>query len=166
DGLTGLYNHRAFQDALRRDLHRAERTGSELSLMMLDVDHFKVFNDTWGHQAGDEVLKAISRLLLASIRTGDVAARYGGEEFVLILPDTPLEGAVLVAERIRKNVARLSVRIGEEKLKVTASFGVASANGKTRGGNAEVIERADTALYAAKRAGRNVVHQAEPLSSR
>ncbi len=164
DGLTGLYNHRAFQDSLRRDLHRAERSGAELSLVLLDVDHFKKFNDTWGHQAGDEVLKAMAKLILASVRAGDIAARYGGEEFVLILPDTSLDGAMLVAERMRKNVARLSVRIGNEKLKVTSSFGVASVQGKTRGGGAELIERADTALYAAKRAGRNVVHAAPPVT--
>jgi diguanylate cyclase (GGDEF)-like protein len=166
DGLTGLFNHRTFQEELKRDLARAERSGSPLSLILFDVDHFKKLNDTWGHQAGDAVLKAIGKLLLASVRTGDVAARYGGEEFVVILPDTPLDGAQVLAERLRVNISKLRIKMGDATLEVTSSFGVAEVAGKLRHDGPELIERADAALYAAKGAGRNNVQLAPPPSKR
>lgn len=157
DGLTGLFNHRTFQDALRRDLHRAERADRPLSLVLLDVDHFKHFNDTYGHPAGDAVLRAIGKLLLASVRIGDVAARYGGEEFVLILPDTDVAGSTLLAERLRANIAKMRVKIAGKSITVTASMGVATTQGKCAKMNSELVSAADTALYAAKDAGRNCV---------
>jgi len=160
DGLTSLFNHRAFQDSLKRDLHRARRSGQPLSLILFDVDHFKKFNDTWGHQAGDAVLMAIGKLLLASVRVGDVPARYGGEEFVIILPDTPVDGAYLLAERLRVNISKLRVKLGDNVLDVTSSFGVAEVRGRFEHDPAKLIEAADTALYAAKHAGRNQVVQA------
>jgi diguanylate cyclase (GGDEF)-like protein len=163
DGLTGLFNHRTFQEGLRRDLHRAERTARPLSLLLLDVDHFKTFNDSYGHPAGDAVLRAIGKLLLASVRVGDVAARYGGEEFVLILPDTDAKGAELLAERLRANVAKMRVKIGEDSIRVTASFGVATASGRCRDVGGELVARADAALYEAKRAGRNCVRSSGVL---
>ncbi len=165
DGLTGLFNHRAFQDSLKRDLHRAKRSGLPLSLILFDVDHFKKFNDSWGHQAGDAVLMAIGKLLLASVRIGDVPARYGGEEFVIILPDTPVEGAHQLAERLRVFISNLRVKVGANTLDVTSSFGVAEVRGRREHDAAKLIEAADTALYAAKHGGRNQVVQApEALS--
>jgi len=159
DGLTGLYNHRFFQDSLKRDLHRAERSKSPLSLVLLDVDHFKRFNDNYGHQAGDAVLKAIGKLLMASVRTGDVAARYGGEEFVLILPDTATDGAIVLADRLRQNIAKLRIKLAGEVLQVTSSFGVATAGGRCSKLGPKLIEHADNALYKAKDAGRNCVER-------
>ncbi len=161
DGLTGLFNHRAFQDALRRDLHRAKRSGLPLSLILFDVDHFKRFNDTWGHQAGDAVLQAIGKLLIASVRIGDVPARYGGEEFVIILPDTGLDGAFILAERLRINISKLRIKMGENTLEVTSSFGIAEVQGKHEHDPVELIEAADKALYVAKRNGRNQVRRAD-----
>ena len=157
DGLTGLANHSSFQDALRRDLHRADRAGRPLSITLFDVDHFKQLNDNYGHQAGDAVLRAMGQLLLASVRTGDVAARYGGEEFVVILPDTDQEGALLLAERLRAAIEAMCVKLGAREIKITASFGVCSARERCRNLSAEIIARADGALYRAKDAGRNII---------
>jgi len=161
DGLTGLFNHRAFQDSLKRDLHRAKRSGNPLSIILFDVDHFKRFNDTWGHQAGDAVLQALGKLLLATLRQGDVPARYGGEEFVIILPDTPLDGAYILAERLRILISKLRIKMGENTLEVTSSFGLAQVVGRQEHDSAQLVEAADKALYAAKRAGRNRVVRAD-----
>jgi diguanylate cyclase (GGDEF)-like protein len=163
DGLTGLFNHRAFQDSLKRDLHRTRRSGLALSLILFDVDHFKKFNDTWGHQAGDAVLMTIGKLLIASVRQGDIAARYGGEEFVIILPDTNLEGAYVLAERLRVNISKLRIKLGDRALEVTSSFGVAEVQGRHEHDPAKLIEAADKALYAAKHGGRNQVVRADQL---
>ncbi len=163
DGLTGLYNYRFFQDSLKRDLHRAARCKSPLSLVLTDVDKFKHFNDNYGHQAGDAVLKAIGKLLMASVRTGDVAARYGGEEFVLILPDTAGEGAIILADRLRQNIAKLRIKLAGEVLQVTSSFGVATASGPCSKLGTQLIESADKAMYAAKEAGRNRVERGDDI---
>lgn len=166
DGLTGLFNHRAFQEALKRDLHRAKRSGNPLSLILFDVDHFKKFNDTWGHQAGDAVLQAIGKLLIATVRQGDVPARYGGEEFVIILPDTPLDGAFILADRLRVRISNLKIRMGEATLEVTSSFGIAEVRGRKEHDGATLVEAADKALYLAKRTGRNrVVREGETEAS-
>ena len=165
DGLTGLYNHRHFHERLTLEVERSQRSGLPLSLLMLDVDHFKQFNDTFGHPAGDEVLRQLSRVLADARRANDVVARYGGEEFAVILVDTPKFTAAKVAERVRERInshdfSEAAPRAG----KLSASIGVATF--PDDGADAETLVRsADTALYVAKRAGRNrVVLASEALS--
>jgi diguanylate cyclase (GGDEF)-like protein len=155
DPLTSLPNKRAFDEALMRDIARAKRHSIKLALIMVDVDYFKRVNDTHGHPAGDEVLRALSSLLRKSLRTGDLAARYGGEEFILLLPGADRDGGVLVAERLRRSLEATTVDLPSAKLKVTASFGVAQLEAPDA--PADLIARADGALYAAKRGGRNRV---------
>lgn len=161
DVLTGLANKRAFEVALKRDLARADRQRQSLSLVVIDVDHFKKFNDAWGHSTGDEVLRNVGALLQRLVRTGDLPARYGGEEFVVILPDTDALGARTAAERIRRELEALAIEGPEGPLRVTASLGVATVRGPGCEHDAQVLfERADAALYQAKRAGRNRVQLA------
>lgn len=152
DGLTGLHNHRAFQDYLEEQFQVAMRNKQPLALLLMDVDHFKHYNDTYGHQAGDEVLRQVAQILQANVREGDFVARYGGEEFVVVLPRADWESAVAVAERLRR-----AVESAEWHLRpVTGSFGVACLRPdmETR---QELIEAADQALYQAKKNGRNRV---------
>lgn len=168
DGLTGLTNRRGFDAALDRSIRRARRTGTPLSLLMLDLDHFKLLNDTLGHQAGDHALCRLGEVMRAAAqRPDDVAVRYGGEEFGLILPDTDSRGAHRVAETIRTSLAglRLPHPLGIDGI-VTASIGIASSPAETLPEPDILIARADAALYAAKRAGRNrtAVHSAYVLS--
>jgi len=152
DGLTGLHNHRAFQDYLEEQFQTAMRNKQPLALILMDVDHFKQYNDTYGHQAGDEVLRQVAQILSAHVREGDFVARYGGEEFVVVLPRTDLESAVAVAERLRRAVESAKWQLRP----VTGSFGVAAIRPdmETR---QELIEAADQALYQAKTNGRNRV---------
>ncbi len=158
DPLTKIYNRKAFDEGLHRSIRQAEEAGQHLCLMLLDIDHFKRFNDTWGHQTGDQVLRLVAMTLKSNIKGKDIAARYGGEEFAAILPDTDLEGAVILADNIRKAIQakELLKRSTNEKLgRVTASFGVALfRSGDTA---STLIERADRSLYAAKHNGRNKV---------
>ncbi len=161
DGLTGLYNRRAFAAALAKDLSRADRARTTLSLVMIDIDHFKSINDTKGHQTGDAVLRGVAEVLIASIRGGDLAGRYGGEEFCLVLPDTNLDGAMIVAERIRVSVEQKPFQGPQGSFHVTASFGVANITGPGCANSAEaLIKKADEALYKAKADGRNRVIKA------
>ncbi|MEZ4222156.1 MAG: diguanylate cyclase [Polyangiaceae bacterium] len=157
DALTELPNRRAFNDALIRDLARAERERTALSLIMVDVDHFKRVNDLCGHQAGDLVLSTIAGVIKRLVRTGDVVARFGGEEFVVLLPRTEADGAGVVAERLRRGVEAEELCTERGDLKVTASFGVATLMRPTRKDGARLVSLADEALYAAKDAGRNRV---------
>lgn len=151
DGLTGLKNHRAFQESLHNLVQMAERHQQSLSLIMLDIDHFKEFNDRFGHPAGDELLKQVAEVLRESARAYDVAARYGGEEFALLLPNTSLKQAVQVAERIRTQISQIQ----NPHAPVSASLGVASYRHGTA--PATLLYEADAALYRAKRNGRNQV---------
>ena len=162
DGLTGIPNHRAFLQWLERESARVHRYGGELSLVLLDIDDFKLVNDTRGHLQGDRVLERIGSLLAEQLRGVDLAARYGGEEFVLALPDTPREGALLAAERLRRAVSQAEVEgiDGTPPVSVTASLGVATMPGDAADGHA-LIAAADEALYEAKRAGKNCVVGAE-----
>lgn len=152
DGLTGLNNHRSFQEALRRELKRSRREGTSLSLIMLDVDHFKAYNDSFGHPAGDAVLQDVAKLLVECARETDLVARYGGEEFVVVLPCTGMVGAEHVAERIRSAIEKYRW----PKRSVTVSLGVAVLN-ENIDTAAELLQRADEALYQSKRQGRNQV---------
>jgi two-component system, cell cycle response regulator len=157
DGLTGLYNHRHFHERLTLEVERSQRSGLPLSLLMLDVDNFKLFNDTHGHPAGDEVLRQLARVLTDTRRANDVVARYGGEEFAVILVDTAKFTAAKVAERVRERVAGHDFSDAAQKAgKISVSVGVATF--PEDGTDAEgLVRSADTALYAAKRAGRNRV---------
>jgi len=156
DGLTGLYNHVFFKEQLYNSVIEAERYGQPLSLIMIDLDHFKRINDRFGHQTGDQVLRQAASALRPLVRECDVLARYGGEEVAVLLPQTSLPGAHVVAERIREGLAELDVWSPEgEPVPVTASLGVAAHRpGLTA---TELLERADKALYSAKHGGRNRV---------
>ncbi|MEJ5169775.1 MAG: GGDEF domain-containing protein, partial [Fimbriimonadales bacterium] len=159
DGLTGLPNHRHFQEELERSCKRAERDGQPVSLLMLDVDFFKQFNDTFGHPAGDQVLRRVASIIAGAVRGSDVAARYGGEEFAVILPNTDEAAALEVGERIRAAVE------GAEwpQRQVTVSIG-ASTQPVGRPSPKRAIAEADEALYRSKKAGRNrVTHFSHPV---
>lgn len=155
DGLTGLLNHRSFQEELDQMFHQHRRTGRPLSMILLDVDHFKQFNDTFGHPAGDEVLRTVSRTLKETTRSEELAARYGGEEFAILLPGCDPEKSRTVAERFRSALKAQPWPLRQ----VTASFGVGTLlPGVTS--PAELVQAADEALYAAKHGGRDrVVHR-------
>jgi diguanylate cyclase (GGDEF)-like protein len=161
DGLTGLYNHRLFQEKLQQEISRRGRTLKPLSLMMLDIDHFKQYNDNFGHQAGDAVLKKLSDIISNQTRcyTIDTCCRYGGEEFAIIMPELESEQAVKVANRLKKAVEEAVFIITDTKLesKVTISVGVASVSGDEEVTPEELVKKADDALYLSKRNGRNQV---------
>lgn len=162
DGLTGLKNHRAFQERFETEFARAPRYHTPLSLILADVDKFKEYNDEFGHQTGDAVLRQVADLLKSSVRETDLVARYGGEEFVVILPHTDLEGARAVAERCREAIG--STRW--PKRPVTASFGVATTHPSFQS-REQMVAAADKALYASKAAGRNrVIHTQDTLHGR
>jgi len=155
DVLTGLFNRRFMEVALERELHRATRRGSSLAVLLLDVDHFKTFNDTFGHEAGDVVLREVGSCFLQAVRTEDIVCRYGGEEFVIILPEITVEMAFVRAEAIREQISRLRVHLKGQALgHVSLSIGLAMyphpATSIT-----DLLRMADHALYDAKRAGRN-----------
>lgn len=162
DPLTELPNHRALSERLEQEVARARRYGHPLSLLFFDADHFKRVNDTYGHGAGDVVLQELGRQVRSLLRGGDTLGRYGGEEFLVLLPETALEEACEVAERLRKTIAThpLAIAVVKEGIPTTISLGVASfpADGMT--GN-EVVEQADQAMYWAKRLGRNQVRTAQ-----
>jgi diguanylate cyclase (GGDEF)-like protein len=162
DPLTGLANRRQFFDTLEREFERAQRFGTPLSLIMLDIDNFKQMNDVRGHLAGDAVLHGTAGTIEDLIREIDLAARYGGEEFGVLLPQTNLEGAKNLAERLREAVAQRVVTFGEDQINgVTASFGVASGP-RANADHLDLVARADAALYRAKRGGKNRVEVDEP----
>ena len=152
DGLTGAKNRRAFNEKLAEEWSRAGRYGTPLSLVLFDVDKFKSYNDTFGHQAGDGVLKLLARTVTGLVRGTDFFARYGGEEFVLILPNTDAEGAYILAERLRERVENAAWK----ERPVTASFGIASID-ETMACGEDLVESADGALYQSKERGRNRV---------
>ncbi|WP_136621996.1 MULTISPECIES: diguanylate cyclase [Mesorhizobium] len=165
DGLTELLTRRAFDEALVLEFARAKRSMTSLSLLIIDVDWFKRFNDHYGHPAGDECLRAVSRCIEAAARRpGDAAARYGGEEFALILPDTDARGAFVIAENLRGKVRELGLaHAGSEKGIVTVSIGVGTSGpGSAQIEIADLLRRADEALYGAKAAGRDRVHGWRP----
>jgi len=157
DGLTEVYNHRYFQEQLTREFVRSERSEKPLSLILLDIDHFKRFNDTYGHQQGDTVLKELARVLQNNIRSCDVLARYGGEEFAIIMPETERGVCGMASERLRAAVEKHAVPGQDEELKVTISMGLSTTPTEEITSAAELISAADRALYRAKENGRNRV---------
>jgi len=158
DPLTGLANKRSLEQALIRDLARADRDKTCLSIVVADVDHFKQVNDRFGHAVGDVVLARVAKILSSTLRTGDLATRFGGEEFVLILPGTNAFGAKLAAERVRRAISQVQFEGPQEPFTVTVSFGVTSVVGPGCGGlSKQLFKQADEALYVAKGNGRNCV---------
>ncbi len=153
DGLTGLYNHRFIFERLEEETAKVSRYGRPLSLIMIDIDNFKRVNDTFGHRFGDEVIQSVSHAIMANIRKTDIAGRYGGEEFLVLLPETDVKAARVVAEKIRNTVSQL--RFADPHVSVTVSAGVAEAEKSET--YESLINRADAKLYLAKRNGKNRV---------
>ena len=157
DHLTHLFNRRYLMDSLGTEFQRAQRRNGELCLVLMDVDHFKLVNDTFGHQRGDLVLAAVAEALQVELRRYDVAARYGGEEFAMVLPDTSLQDGLAVTERVRKAVLDITFPPPMESLAVTISQGIASSPAPHIDSVDALIKAADEALYRAKENGRNRV---------
>ena len=153
DPLTQTHNRAAFNDMLLREIKRANRGGQELSLIFIDIDHFKAVNDEHGHDCGDFALIKVANATKDSVRGSDIVFRYGGEEFVVLLSDTNLEEATIIAERIRSNIESQTLAYGIDLLNITASLGVSSL--KTNEDMENFIKRADSAMYKAKQLGRN-----------
>ena len=162
DALTGLYNRRHLDSVLKRELGRSKRYALTLSLIMLDIDHFKAVNDTHGHDAGDEVLRAMGRIIRDNARDTDIAARYGGEEMTLILPSSDNKAAMLLAERLREVIENYKFSAGDLNLDCTVILGVATMNDDIQDA-ASFLQAADRALYQAKEEGRNRVVSADAV---
>ncbi len=156
DGLTQIYNKRYYKEALEKEMVRSRRYDRPLSMLMFDLDHFKRINDSFGHLAGDFVLKEIARIVQARIRRDEIFARFGGEEFVILLPETNLEGAISLAETLRHRVMEYTFVFQSESIRVTISIGVASVNSADRTSE-DLLLRSDERLYCAKNSGRNIV---------
>jgi len=156
DGLTQVANHRAFQERLKEEFRRAQRYDDPLSLIVMDIDHFKTINDTWGHQAGDAVLAEVAAAIKQAVRETDFVARYGGEEFAVLLPKTHLAGALTVAERMSQALRDARSGVGGG-IRVTASFGVSGFPGRGVTTGEQLVRTADEALYRSKGEGRNKI---------
>jgi len=158
DPLTKTYNRTAFDDSLIREMKLARRKSNPLSVIFFDIDHFKEINDSHGHECGDIVLASVASCIKDALRASDIVFRYGGEEFVILLSDTPLDGAKVIAERIRNSLESQTIAYGMELIKITASLGISSLRGNDS--SEMLVKRADNAMYRAKEHGRNQV-QAE-----
>lgn len=168
DQLTGLANRHLFNRTMEHEWARARREKKQLSMLLIDIDHFKLYNDAYGHQRGDECLYQVANCLTANLaRTSDFVARYGGEEFITILPDTPLAGAARLAEKLRNAVEALHLAAGDPSISqwVTISIGAATCLPDRNRSYADLIKGADKALYAAKNSGRNKVMLAGDIGS-
>jgi diguanylate cyclase (GGDEF)-like protein len=161
DSLTGVYNRRTLFELGDKELSRSRRTGASLSLIILDLDHFKRINDKYGHLGGDAILLRFVEVVRGCLRTSDVLTRYGGEEFCILLPDVGVAGAKVVGERIRSTIEASTFFVGAVPLKVTASVGVAALPTGAQVTLSSLVQRADQALYIAKRDGRNRVSVAK-----
>ncbi len=155
DSLTGIGNRATFDMSMKQLAARTQRAGTPFSLLMIDLDHFKWFNDNYGHQAGDKVLQEVAKAISTSARDADICCRYGGEEFAVILPDTEAKNALVLAERIHKQIARVSRKLSQHRLPITVSIGISSASQSSSTHPEEIIAEADRALYLAKENGRN-----------
>ena len=160
DGLTRLYNRRYFMELLDLEFQRAQRYESKLAFVMMDIDHFKEFNDSYGHLLGDRILSEISQIFQENLRINDIIGRYGGEEFGLMMPETDLKGALVVAERYRKRIEDFTMVEADKPLKITISLGVACYPHPQIRTVDDLIRLADNALYEAKKYGRNRVEVA------
>ena len=156
DGLTGIYNRRYLEQTLTKEFSRVKRYEGSLSFILLDLDHFKAINDEKGHLAGDEVLRRVAEVLTTCVREADTLGRYGGEEFAIILPQTRLKGALILAERVRHDVEEAAIQLRDDTVKVTVSIGVTQMHPETPVYE-RLIQEADTALYQSKQLGRNRV---------
>ncbi len=162
DTLTGLANYRFFLQSLAQELERTQRSGQPTSLMMLDIDHFKNVNDTWGHETGNKALMHVADIIRQTVRRLDIPCRYGGEEFAIILPDTGLLASVQVAERIRILIAESPLSHNDTPLSLTVSIGIATYQLNSALQPEQLIENADKYLYQAKQEGRNRTCHARP----
>ena len=157
DGLTGLYNHASFMELFEKELARQRRINCNISFVMIDIDYFKKVNDTYGHTAGNMILKDVSDILINSVRQSDIVSRYGGEEFSLVLPGADKEGALQLCERIRQKIEDFNFDIGDTTIRITVSIGIFFKDSKYNITQNEIIQRADEELYNAKLKGRNRV---------
>jgi diguanylate cyclase (GGDEF)-like protein len=157
DTLTNLFNRRYFEEELSAETQKAFENQSNLSIIMVDIDHFKKVNDTFGHDGGDKVLRNLASLLKNSVRKHDTVARYGGEEFVLLLPGAPVDPTNMVAERIRRLVEDTPFDVGQTQIRITISLGISNFPIHRVKSKEELLKMADLALYDAKRGGRNRV---------
>jgi len=157
DGLTGLYNHALLVELLNKELIKQERLNNDLAFAMLDIDYFKKVNDTYGHLVGDIVLRELANILNQSVRKSDIVGRYGGEEFGIVFPEINQQGVWLVCERIRQNIEKHQFDTGEQLIGATISIGICFKGSEDSFSSSEMIRRADSALYQAKRKGRNRV---------
>lgn len=165
DGLTGLYNHRYFHEALNNEFLRAKRYRSSLSLIIFDIDHFKLVNDSYGHPAGDLVLMNLAKAINTAIRPSDIVARYGGEEFAVILPETGVAGAKVFAARLRRCIEGIATKLDNQAIYITISAGISSTSADDTPdiSKKQLLEAADRALYCAKNNGRNQISTATPV---
>jgi diguanylate cyclase (GGDEF)-like protein len=164
DGLTGLVNRGGLEDQLHREWSAWRRHGAPLAVLIVDLDHFKAINDTFGHPVGDEVLHQAAGVLARSVRASDLVARYGGEEFVVVAPNCPLDAAIALAMRFRADLARLAIPLpgAARAITVTASVGIADTAGAIQDSLEEFLREADEALYHAKRSGRDAIWVYDP----
>ncbi len=163
DHLTGLYNRRFLEEALGKELQRVQRKRNSLSVLIMDIDHFKKINDTYGHQQGDSVLCKVASLFRKELRDYDIAARYGGEEFMAIIPEASLTDAASVAERIRRSIAGAVFQENGENMKITVSLGISTYPAPAINSAEALIREADKALYRAKTKGRNRIEAMLPF---
>lgn len=157
DGLTGLYNHTLLMELFEKEVSQRSRDNSDTAFIMLDIDYFKKVNDTYGHMAGDMILKELSAILLDSVRTGDIVGRYGGEEFGIVLGNTDEKSAIEICERIRQRIEDNLFSTEDQTIHITISMGISIKKGGALASTSEVIKKADEALYKAKNDGRNRV---------
>ncbi len=162
DSLTGLWNRRGISDQLRKELSRSVRRGSQVGIILADLDHFKMINDRYGHDAGDAVLRETATRMKSAVRAYDHVGRYGGEEFLICAPECDAQGASALAERIRLRLTQEPMFIPQARLSVTASFGVAACDSLAANDTDVVVKAVDEALYCAKEKGRNRIEMATP----
>ncbi len=160
DSLTGIANYRFFVQSLAQEMERTTRSGQPTTLIMLDIDHFKLVNDRWGHEIGNQALNHIAKMMQMTVRKLDIPCRYGGEEFAVILPNTDLGASIPVAERLRQLIAETPMPVGQRQLQLTASLGIDTFHAGQEANPEELVQRADHYLYQAKQEGRNQVRHA------